>query len=311
MLGLGLMSDMRRILFALSNRNNVYFRPVRPSQCEADAGIPPADISGRLRSGNVCLLRSALSSMRCQNLREVAERRMATSDGGLHAVVFGNGSRDGAIDIDVSIILHVLASPCLDVARHYFRVEPIVQMANFLVRRFDPTDRRIDDLLVPYHQDGFGYGGLDVLNCWTLLSPDECGETSPGLEFVLDRFDSVIEIEKNPEPSAYSHQVPSLRRMADYLDAYDPWRPSVRLGDVLIFNELSMHRSYLHSSQHRSRYSAELRLMPHDAATLAYHKHFGQPFYTISGRTLAGPSRIRQKTDGAIEVLANGEWQIA
>jgi hypothetical protein len=296
--------------FAAPQKRETVFRPVPPSRCEAEAGASASAIADTLKSTNVCIVRRALPQARCATIREQAERVMAQNDGGLHAHVFGRHREGDIFDIDVSIILHVLASPCLDAARAYFGVEPIVQMGNLLVRKLDPANPRFTSMGLPFHQDGFGYGaGTRLLNLWTLLSPDECGQTSPGLEFVLDQIGGIIPVEKNPRPSPHSHAEPSYDRMSEYLRAYDPWCPSVNLGDVIVFNEIAMHRSHLNRAQTLARYSAEVRIMPADATNIAFNVEHKWPYYTVSGRTMSGPRQIRS-AGGQLESVTTGEWQI-
>jgi hypothetical protein len=133
--------------------------------------------------------------------------------------------------------------------------------------------------------------------------------TSPGL--ILDRFGQFIEKETNPTSPQYHFLETSHARLEELLAAYDPWRPSIKLGDVLIFTELAMHRTYLHAAQSGTRYSAEVRLVGRSRPVIEDMAQPGHPHYLVSRDVLRGPSRVRQNGDGTIEVLQEGSWPIA
>jgi hypothetical protein len=125
---------------------------------------------------------------------------------------------DEIFDVDVSLFLAVLRSPVWPIVRAYFKARVGVEDAimipmNTLVRRFVPNEDRNEDIRIPFHQDAFGFPDTFMaVNCWVLMSPDECGMTAPGLEFIPDRLDHMIPLEKNPATKHYgfletSHEV--------------------------------------------------------------------------------------------------------
>jgi hypothetical protein len=185
----------------------------------------------------------------------------------------------------------------------------VLPILNLLVRKYDPTFGFIDDVKVPWHQDTFGFpAGFAALNCWTMMSPDQCGVTAPGLEFILDRFGGFVEKESAPTSKTYHFLETSHARLQGLLAAYDPWRPSIRLGDVLIFTELAMHRTYLHSGQSGTRYSAEVRLVGRTREVIQDVAQLNHPHYVVSGDMLRGPSRVRKLEDSTIKVLQQASW---
>jgi len=113
----------------------------------------------------------------------------------------------------------------------------------FVARKFVPQQAS-NPAALPFHQDAFGFPPLfDVVNCWTLLSPDECGETAPGLEFIPDGIDVFLGHEQRPASEAYGFLETPHATIERYLGAYDPWRPSIRLGDVMMFTKFAPHRA--------------------------------------------------------------------
>jgi hypothetical protein len=295
------------------------FHPVRPSECEASCAEAPEKIAERLERNYACLVRGAFPADRVASIRALAEEKMERHLGGNHVLIFSRPAPDGAVDVDVSVLLHVLRSPCLAVAKAYFAknigtTDIVLPLLNLVVRKYDPTYSAVDEVKIPWHQDAFGFPpGFFALNCWTLMGPDECGMTSPGLEFILDRFGGFVEKENNPTSLQYHFLETSHARLAEMLAVYDPWRPSIRLGDVMIFTELAMHRTYLHAAQSGTRYSAEVRLVGRSREVIQDMARPNHPHYLVSGDTLHGPARVRQMSDGDgnVKVLREDSWAIA
>jgi hypothetical protein len=296
------------------------FFPLKTSSCIVPASMPASKIAERLAANYVCQVQSAFEPTKSRKLRLLAEKKMTSSRGNPYAVVFSDvvDAANGTLEIDVSVILHVLSSPCFDIARQYFQkkcgtTDAVIILPNLLVRRFDPAQAAavLDETKIPYHQDAFGFPvGFEVLNVWTLLSPDECGSTSPGLEFILDRFGKFIDKEGNPTSQTYQFLETSHAAIDEYLQVYDPWRPSVALGDALIFTELALHRTYLNSTQKAARCSAEVRLIGRSQQVIDHLTNFPEPHYTIIGDVLSGPWRIRSDSSGRIDVLEVSQWEI-
>src|SRR6185503_9918558 len=123
-------------------------------------------------------------------------------------------------------LLGVLASPCLAAVRALARqrhgtADLVVPFHGLMVRRMDPAHSAIDTAVIPYHQDAFGLPPeFRFVNCWTLLSPDECGETAPGLEFIPDAVDCFLGQEANPASPHYGFLEAPHAALARYAAAY-------------------------------------------------------------------------------------------
>lgn len=256
-----------------------YF-PVAPSRCVLPGSAPPADIAARLAETQMALVTGVLPAARAAAVRAETERRMAGSLGNNLCVIYANrleagGSDDSRAEIDVSVLLHLLDSPCLAIARAFFErtagtPECLLPLRNLLIRKYDARQAESRAVAIPWHQDLFKFpAGLSVLNFWTLLSPDECGTTSPGLEFIPDAMSRAVAREANPTSTHYHFLETDHAAVARYLDLYDPWQPSIALGDVMIFSELALHRTYIAPTHAGVRHSAEIRLVGRSRAAIA------------------------------------------
>jgi hypothetical protein len=243
----------------------------------------------------MALLRQALPADRSQALRATAERRMQWNPGGIYAEVMSEP--DGLIDM--SVLLHVLESPILDIARAYFQLkcgtsDIIITSVGLMLRKMVPHES-VEATSIPWHQDAVGLAPEFVaINCWTLLSPDECGLTSPGLDLIPDAIPAFIGVEAAPASVSYGFLESPHDAIRRYTQAYDPWRPSIRLGDVLIFDSLAIHRTGLAPEQTQPRISLECRLVGRTQAALdIIAAHPGPtPYYHLQGDQLTGPKHF-------------------
>lgn len=166
---------------------------------------------------------------------------------------------------DFQLVRSILTPKLVAVIAAYFR--KVAGTEDFLLpymglqlRHFDPAAMN-QDALVPFHQDVFAVPvGVRMLNCWTMLYPEECGKAAPGLDFIPLRLPAIA-IEKNPTSKAYQFLEADHDRLTKLRRAHPPITPTIRLGDVLAFNELAMHRTSVGSGYTRARVSAEVRVI--------------------------------------------------
>ena len=135
----------------------------------------------------------------------------------------------------------------------------------------DPADCRVADSWIRekrppdfqahlWHQDG----GLGVafppepgpmlpmtplLTVWAPL--DCCGVDAPGLEFVRRRLDSLLHFTELTDAE--------IRRR---FPAEDFWAPAMEPGDVAVFLNGTLHRTYVQPGMTNARISVEYRLTP-------------------------------------------------
>jgi hypothetical protein len=109
---------------------------------------------------------------------------------------------------------------------------------------------------IPFHQDAEFLPEPQALNFWIPLDP--CGRTAPGLE-LLCQPQSVCWF-----TLADLTQPLSQQRDDQYVHSlYAPelfWRPVLEPGDLLVFNALLLHRTWLTAGMQQARFSLELRV---------------------------------------------------
>ena len=104
-----------------------------------------------------------------------------------------------------------------------------------------------------WHQDGAFLGdGIRTVNAWMSLS--HCGVDAPGLELVPKRMDRVLET--GTEGAAFNWSVgPAL--VARVAPDAPPIRPVFAPGDVLLFDDLFLHRTSFDPTMTGKRYAIE------------------------------------------------------
>ena len=90
---------------------------------------------------------------------------------------------------------------------------------------------------------------LAMCTCWIALTA--CGEDAPGLAFSTTPYDRLLELDELVDEGAAAH---------------DPWTPTLRPGDALVFDGRVLHRTHVAPSMRNDRTSLELRVV--DAARL-------------------------------------------
>lgn len=88
-----------------------------------------------------------------------------------------------------------------------------------------------------------------LVTCWLPLNP--CGTDSPGLEFIRRRQEALLHFTELNDANL-------RRRFAS--DEF--WAPDLDLGDVLVFLNGTLHRTYLQPRMEHDRVSTEYRLFP-------------------------------------------------
>jgi hypothetical protein len=116
------------------------------------------------------------------------------------------------------------------------------------------TLRRVPaDTGTNWHQDGAFLGdGIRTLNVWVALSP--CGEDSPSLDVVPRRMDRIVET--GTEGALFDWSVGEGE--VDRVRGDHPIsRPRFREGDVMLFDEMFLHRTGVSEGMTRDRYTIE------------------------------------------------------
>ena len=104
-----------------------------------------------------------------------------------------------------------------------------------------------------WHQDGAFLGkGIKALNVWVALT--DCGADAPGLDLVPLRLDDVL-------PTGTGGAIFDWAVGPDVVDGLQDRapvvRPTFRAGDVMLFDELFLHRTAIDASMTKRRYAIE------------------------------------------------------
>jgi ectoine hydroxylase-related dioxygenase (phytanoyl-CoA dioxygenase family) len=117
------------------------------------------------------------------------------------------------------------------------------------------TLRRVSpDTVGGWHQDGAFLGrGIRAVNLWLALS--DCGTDAPGMDLVPRRLDDVVE---TGGPDAYFDWAAGDAAVERAAGTAGIVRPEFRAGDVLIFDDLMLHRTATEPTMTADRRAIEL-----------------------------------------------------
>lgn len=90
-----------------------------------------------------------------------------------------------------------------------------------------------------------------LITCWIPLTT--CGCESPGIQFVTRKLDRLLH-----------YQYLNDRAIAELFKPDEFWSPELKLGDVLIFLNGTLHKTYVTHSMKQDRLSLEFRLFALD-----------------------------------------------
>lgn len=117
------------------------------------------------------------------------------------------------------------------------------------------TLRRVPlDAVGGWHQDGAFLGsGIQALNLWLTLTP--CGVDAPGLDLVPHRFDEIVETGTG---GSYFDWAVGPEVIAREGSETGLARPLFDAGDLVIFDDLNLHRTAIEPEMTRERHAIEL-----------------------------------------------------
>jgi hypothetical protein len=130
----------------------------------------------------------------------------------------------------------------------HFRERPVLSATKGTLRRGSPRDPKVG-----WHQDGAFLGeDLRAVNAWLSLS--HCGRDAPGLDLVPRRLDHIVET--GTEGADFSWTVaPDM--VEQVCEGRSVVRPIFEPGDVLLFDQLFLHRTASDPEMTRERYAIE------------------------------------------------------
>lgn len=130
---------------------------------------------------------------------------------------------------------------------------------NSFLWHYPPQIRRLttdnNKGLLPYHQDYY-YSKYyeNIVVCWTPLV--DCGEDAPSIELIRKTLTEKLEHGSN---ETWEFGIPS-EIVQKYMSKNDVISlKNVKVGDVVIFDTLNLHRTYWHENMSKTRYSIDFR----------------------------------------------------
>ena len=157
-----------------------------------------------------------------------------------------------------NLVLRMMFDSLLPAAYRSYFGEGCVSYYQHDTVRYQRPD--ISHLSYPFHQDG-SYHSRDAaqhtsLTTWIPFVP--CGVDAPGLQLYPYKLDEVLPLPDGKQmPYLFADEEEVLGRFGDRL-----WAPTMNLGDVLLFDGFTVHRSHITSEMHRERNNADVRVFP-------------------------------------------------
>ena len=131
-----------------------------------------------------------------------------------------------------------------DVVTGYLGERPALSIEKCTLRKVSPEAGNV------WHQDGAFLGDVRALNVWLSLS--HCGDEAPGLDIIPRRFDDYVERGTFEFDWAVSNEVAELAAGETGVV-----RPIFEPGDMLLFDELCLHRTAADPAMPNFRYAVE------------------------------------------------------
>jgi hypothetical protein len=142
-----------------------------------------------------------------------------------------------------------------DLVRAYLGGRPVLSANKCTLRRVAPTTNG------DWHQDGAFLGrGIRALNLWVTLTP--CGVDAPGLDVVPRRLDGIVETGTG---GAYFDWAVGPALVESTAGPGGVLRPEFEAGDLMIFDDLFLHRTAVAPEMRRDRHAIELWSFAADA----------------------------------------------
>src|SRR5262245_24836656 len=133
----------------------------------------------------------------------------------------------------------------------YLGERPGLSAQKCTLRRVDASDWKIR--LSNWHQDGAFLGrGIRTVDAWFALSP--CGRDAPGMDLVPVRLPRLLP--RGEGGTAFDWTV-APETIARELPGVPIWRPEFEAGDVLFFDDWSLHRTAADEGMPNLRYAIE------------------------------------------------------
>ena len=264
------MSYLQRVRGLLRRAPGIPAR-IRPEEIIFSASDEISHVANAVRHLGVALIKKVLApgvlergraeveAFYTQRRHDVAAGRFETND--LDWIVDNGLSGPNLWSYVQELFVELSASKVSDIAHEYLETEvAVVPINHLLFRRVDEDCARralSNNVKHGFHQDHDLIPTAFPMNMWLPLS--KVDENTRGLSVVLP-------------PSERVHPLPL--NIDDYLSRTNGavWSPEMQVGDVLIFNHLTIHGGYVKLDKPNVRYSVEFRLGRKSELPLSYEQ---------------------------------------
>lgn len=149
-------------------------------------------------------------------------------------------------------LLEVMRAVGLDRLLHgFFGERPSLAVEKCTLFRVHASEPRMR--VADWHQDGAFLGdGIRTVNCWYALT--RCGRDAPGMDIMPRRIDRILPL---GEEGCHFDWTVAPATVARTFPGVRPWRPEFHDGDVLLFDELAVHRTAADEDMPNQRYAIE------------------------------------------------------
>lgn len=161
--------------------------------------------------------------------------------------------------------------------RHLTGSEALVEIIEFLAgskfywhfpTQFREMDPKNSDGILPFHQD-YSYNSRypKMIVSWVPL--DDCGLNAPGLEIVGKNLGGKF---VHSADGRWEHGI-SENDVRNLIGEYQSYRPVMKRGDVILFNERTLHRTFVNKEMVFTRMSQDARAIPMESISAAAHEN--------------------------------------
>jgi hypothetical protein len=155
----------------------------------------------------------------------------------------------------------VLRSAAFRMLRAVYQSDTLLVMEhNLHAPRLQKADA--PEFALPFHQDG-GACGVPMVRAWFLLNPESCGTDAANVEFAVGSPEQILPIERDhPESRVFARLEMSHAERDRLLASCVRWRPSVEIGDTIVFKGRTGHRTHFPPGTRHPRLSLETTIYP-------------------------------------------------
>ncbi len=132
-----------------------------------------------------------------------------------------------------------------------------------IVKQLFITRRQVPGVVsneLPFHQDVTNYTNADFVNVWVPLT--SCGKRSATMELIPVAIREQLAVTSRTDSHHPTVEVDAEEVYARF-GAETSYRPLLEPGDVLLFNEHTIHRTHMPANADLERSSVEIRVCDH------------------------------------------------